>query len=1110
MPDPSNASNSNLTNKNPPNHARIGSTPLDVAISILDAFADITLNTPYINILGACLKQLINLKKAFDASTDRAAQLINTIGEVSEVLARGLEQVEDAELARGIVLQALAEDLGRYQAVLDDARLILEKWSSRTLPGRILKLSSFKVLAEGIEHRLNLFRDTFSMARLVSLSTGQDILISQVKLIASDITNNKLTSWLKPPNAGVSNQEAAKNRAAGTGRWLLHERVEFTSWKYAPNSLLWLYGISGCGKTVLSSSIIAHLRDSGVPLAFFYFDTNNLEERTLIQFLSSLVVQLSVQVPKPHGTLEEHWSAHASGQHLPDVTKLIQICSRLVSEFTEDVYILIDALDESSERDEVLRVIHNDLLGTGVRHLHVLLTSRPEVIRIMPELMERSVPIDMDGCVDQDIASFVDHVLVTDVRLSKWTDVWKAKAKSRLLEQGSGMFRLVSLQLDQLRRCTHPLRREQTLSAMPTSLYDIYDRILDNIDDPYMLPDVHRVLNWLVYSSSPLNMSQLVDTIAFDFECTPLRFDAEARMDETALIEACAGLISVVSTDGKMIVKLAHSSVKEYVLAPDRRCKITERSAHYLLASTCVAYLSSFDRVLSSYDELAALPLAEYATRQWFVHLQKCDPDDSALLTDAVIHLLEPDSMQYTSLYRLGLPGQSNETADWSREADTCYDPLYVCAFIGHAGAVKVLIDGGADVNAPPRDQYYGTPLQAAALGGFEAVVLQLLDSGADVNATSGHHHTALQAASFGGFIGVVGLLLDHGADANVTGGSIWCSLHAAAGGGHVGVVRLLLERGADSHARGGKLWTALHAAAASGSVELVRLFIERGLDVNEEGGSECLPLHAAAIHSHTEVVRLLLASGADVNKMCDKHPEMRDIQHNILRMFLRNGFRFTQQGGAYGTALQAACSGGSVEVVSLLLAQHADVNALGGIYGTALQAAAIEGSIEVVQILLDSGALVNPVGGYYGTALHAASYRSADVVRLLLDRGAPVNAEAGDLHTALQTACSVGTIEIVSLLLEHGADVNLVGGYLGSALQAAVTAASESEALAMVRLLLERGAVVNLPRAGKYGSALNAAEKKDYGEIAELLLARGAERHEDDENPIPESCVIA
>ncbi|KAJ7617078.1 ankyrin repeat-containing domain protein [Roridomyces roridus] len=1046
MPNPSSskASESNLPTKDPPTYARAGSTALDVAISILDAFADLTLNTPYINILGACLKQLINLKKAFDDSTDRAAQLINTIGEVSEVLAHGLAQ-----------------------SVLDDARLILEKWSSRTLPGRVLRLSSFKVLAEGIEHRVNLFRDTFSMTRLVSLSTGQDILISQVKLISSDIEYAHFCP------TGVSNKEAAKNRAAGTGRWLLHERVEFTSWKYAPNSLLWLYGISGCGKIVLSSSVIAHLRDSGVPLAFFYFDTNNREERTLIQLLSSLVIQLSVQVPKPHGTLEEHWSAHARGHHLPDVTKLIQICSRLVSEFTEDVYILIDALDESSERDEVLRVIYNDLLGTGVSHLHLLLTSRPEVTRIMPELLERSVPIDPDGCVDQDIASFVDHVLETDVRLSKWTDVWKVKAKSRLLEQGSGMFRLVSLQLDQLRRCTHPLRREQTLSAMPTSLYDIYDRMLDNIDDPYMLPDVHRVLNWLVYSSSPLNMSQLLDTIAFDFGNSPLRFDTEARMDEMVFIEACAGLISI-------IVKLAHSSVKEYVLAPDR-------SAHYLLAHT----------FLSSHDEVAALPL-------WFVHLQKCDPDDSALLTDAVIHLLDPASVQYTSLYRLGLPGQNNESADWSREAETCYDPLYV--------SVKVLIDGGTDVNAPPRDQYYGTPLQAAALGGFEVVVLQLLDCGADVNATSGHHHTALQAASFSGFMGVVHLLLDHGADVNVTGGYIWCSLHAAAAGGHVSVVRLLLDHGADAHPRGGKYWTALHAAAASGSLEVVSLFIECGLDVNEEGGDECLPLHAAAIHRHTEVVRLLLASGSDVNKMCDKHPDMRNIQHYFLQVLMRKGITFDQEGGAYGTALQAACYGGSVEIVTLLLAQHADVNALGGIYSTALQAAAIEGSIEVVRILLDSGALVDLVGGLYGTALHAASYRSADIVQLLLDRGAPVNAEAGDLHTALQTACSAGKIEIVSLLLEGGADVGLVGGYFGSALQAAVTADSQSEALAMVQLLLERGAVVNLPRAGGYGSALNAAEKKHHGEIAELLLSLGAERHENDgkdEKSLLE-CVIA
>ena len=47
-----------------------------------------------------------------------------------------------------------------------------------------------------------------------------------------------------------------------------------------------------------------------------------------------------------------------------------------------------------------------------------------------------------------------------------------------------------------------------------------------------------------------------------------------------------------------------------------------------------------------------------------------------------------------------------------------------------------------------------------------------------------------------------------------------------------------------------------------------------------------------------------------------------------------------TPEGGYYGNALQAACSGGHDKIVQMLLEHGADVNAQGGLYGNALQAA--------------------------------------------------------------------------------------------------------------------------------------------------------------------------
>ena len=47
-----------------------------------------------------------------------------------------------------------------------------------------------------------------------------------------------------------------------------------------------------------------------------------------------------------------------------------------------------------------------------------------------------------------------------------------------------------------------------------------------------------------------------------------------------------------------------------------------------------------------------------------------------------------------------------------------------------------------------------------------------------------------------------------------------------------------------------------------------------------------------------------------------------------VARSLLKSGANFNAQGGYYGTALQAASSGGHLDIVQLLLDHNADVNA--------------------------------------------------------------------------------------------------------------------------------------------------------------------------------------
>jgi ankyrin repeat protein len=85
-------------------------------------------------------------------------------------------------------------------------------------------------------------------------------------------------------------------------------------------------------------------------------------------------------------------------------------------------------------------------------------------------------------------------------------------------------------------------------------------------------------------------------------------------------------------------------------------------------------------------------------------------------------------------------------------------------SFGGHEKVVRILLDKGADVNAPGGrygDGRYGNALQAASKGGHEKVVRMLLDKNADVNAQGGYFGNALRAASLGGQEKVVRMLRD-------------------------------------------------------------------------------------------------------------------------------------------------------------------------------------------------------------------------------------------------------------------------------------------------------------------------------------------------------------
>ena len=119
-----------------------------------------------------------------------------------------------------------------------------------------------------------------------------------------------------------------------------------------------------------------------------------------------------------------------------------------------------------------------------------------------------------------------------------------------------------------------------------------------------------------------------------------------------------------------------------------------------------------------------------------------------------------------------------------------------------------------------------------------------------------------------------------------------------------------------------------------------------------------------------------------------------------------------------------------------------------------------------------------------------ASSEGKLEVIEQLLEGGTPVDMRDGDGVSALMHACLNGQTKAAKLLLERGAQVDLLDD---EEEMSALGMASLFGHTEVVELLLERGAQVDLQNSDGW-SALMWASITGQTEVAKLLLERGAQ----------------
>ncbi|KAF3941614.1 Inversin [Dactylella cylindrospora] len=781
----------------------------------------------------------------------------------------------------------------------------------------------------------------------------------------AETKKREILQWLSPIDVSTNHNVACKKREPSTGNWFL-DLDEYITWKNTPGGMIWVHGIHVKAHQALGSG------DIGV--AYYYFDFNSKDSGDVSNVLRSLIAQLAGKKQKLPEAVTDMYDHYCQSRELPDQPRLLSVLSSLISGF-EDCFVIIDALDECAaqgSREDMLNML--TAIKTGLpaaNHLHLLTFSRKEadIENAVAPLTAAAISLDTDK-VDMDIQ----------------------------------LFRWVACQLDILKQCRTERKLKMALEEMPKTIYDIYDRIVDNIDPGYR-DEAKTAFQWLAVSQRPLYLEELAEAAFLDPE---KGLEAENKLwNADFILEVCSSLVTTVTkvagTTTRVEVKFAHSSVKEYFLATKTRQRkqsefsMTESQAQELVARQCLMYLDMLNDWESvTKTQLDEFPLMRFAAKYWPNHVQRARDTNKAVLPASVeklvLDILGPDDppafRNWLSIYD---PDHEWREDEIETNLVNVPSPIYYAASLGLLEVVQMLLDEGADAN--DRGGVHGSPLQAAVWKANLAIVELLLDNDADVAAEGGQHGSAIHIASLRGNLDIVKTLLDHEAQPTNRSGRFGSALHAAAEGGQLAVVKLLLSRpDVDPNLPDDLGRTPLWLAAQSGHADVVQLLLEsKGVDADSLDNKRYTPIWCAAQNGHSKVVEILLRF--------DVMPDRQDPPGR--------------------TPLSFAAQSGHDEVVRLLLGRK-DVNPdLGDECNiTPLTRAAQSGHIAIVKMLLEKGVNPDPKAMYGETPIAgAARHGHVSVMKLLLERDLDLEWKDAYGRTALDFAVATGKKDAIDLL---------------------------------------------------------------------------------------------